>query len=357
MLQDSVRRALERHFSLDPLRAMDTGSSDRDESAWQTLCELGIPGLMVPEAHGGLGLGLMEALLVAEELGRHPVGAPFLGSVVLAPLVLQLAGTPEQQARWLPALADGRQVMGVALQSALAPESGAAPLQAHNGRLSGKAIAVVDATGADAFIVSTPAGGLYLLAANAPGLEVHRLPQVDASRPLHVLTLDNAPAEALPLADAQALARLRAAAWTVLAADTLGAGWAMIDQSVNYARDRRQFGRVIGSYQAVKHMCAEMAASLEPSRALIWQAAMAWDARDEQAELLAAHAKAHTSEVGTVVARTATEVHGGIGITDLLGLHFWLKRVGWNRQIAGTPHHLRRWAARLQGWPSAEAAA
>jgi alkylation response protein AidB-like acyl-CoA dehydrogenase len=119
---------------------------------------------------------------------------------------------------------------------------------------------------------------------------------------------------------------------------------------VDYAKERKQFDRAIGSFQAVKHMCAEMIAELEPCRALIWYAGHAFDVFPAESRKLAAHAKAHTSEVGTFVARTATEVHGGMGFTDLLGLHYWFKRIGFNRQMLGGPEYCREAAARLQGW-------
>ena len=118
----------------------------------------------------------------------------------------------------------------------------------------------------------------------------------------------------------------------------------------DYAKERQQFGRVIGSFQAVKHLCAEMAAELEPCRSLIWYAAHAFDAMPAEASLTAAHAKAHLSEIGRFVARTATEVHGGMGITDLLGLHYWFKRIGLDRQLLGGPERVRHLAAVMQGF-------
>ena len=124
----------------------------------------------------------------------------------------------------------------------------------------------------------------------------------------------------------------------------------MINKAVAYAGERMQFGRVIGSFQAVKHMCAEMAAKLEPCRSLVWYAAHALDEGLGDARVAACHAKSHLSEVGRFVARTSTEVHGGMGFTDLLGLHYWFKRIGFDRQILGGPEQVRLEAARLQGW-------
>jgi alkylation response protein AidB-like acyl-CoA dehydrogenase len=118
---------------------------------------------------------------------------------------------------------------------------------------------------------------------------------------------------------------------------------------VAYAKVRRQFNRPIGSFQAVKHMCSEMAAELEPCRALVWYAAHSVSAMPDEARLMICHAKAHLCEVGRFVARTSTEVHGGMGFTDLLGLHYWFKRIGFNRQMLGGPEIIREEAARTQG--------
>ena len=136
----------------------------------------------------------------------------------------------------------------------------------------------------------------------------------------------------------------------ILAADTLGAAQTMLDKAGDYAKERRQFNRVIGSFQAVKHMCSEMAAELEPCRSLLWYAAHAYTAIPEEGRLMACHAKAHLSEVGKSVARKSTEVHGGMGITDLLGLHYWFKRIGFNRQLLGAPELVREEAVRVQEW-------
>ena len=137
-------------------------------------------------------------------------------------------------------------------------------------------------------------------------------------------------------------------ALVLMAADTLGAAQCALDQAVTYAGQREQFNRVIASFQAVKHMCAEMAAALEPCRSMVWYAAHALDELPDEAPMMVSHTKAHLSEVGQFVTRTATEVHGGMGFTDLVGLHYWFKRVGFNRQIMGSPEWCRQRAFQLQ---------
>jgi alkylation response protein AidB-like acyl-CoA dehydrogenase len=275
---------------------------------------------------------MLEAAIVAEALGAHVTPAPFLGSV-LAPLALRGSS-------WLPKLAVGEATAGVAISEAIAGARDGAGVRAEGGKLTGKALFVLDAD-ADVLIVADQAGGLNLAEPGGATLT----PSIDATRRLYEVRFDGAPAERL----ACSIDRLRDAAWIILAADTLGAAQAMLDKAVAYAKERQQFGRVIGSFQAVKHLCAEMAAELEPARALVWYAAYAFDHEPQNASLAAAHAKAHLSEIGRFVARTATEVHGGMGITDLLGLHYWFKRIGLNRQLYGGPERVRETAARLQG--------
>ena len=348
LLQASVGKALEALSPLERVRQFADREEETAPNLWAGLTELGLPGLLIDEEHGGLGLGMVEAALAADALGAAVAPAPFLGSAVLAPLALKLAGSREQQVKWLPLLASGKITAGVAISEAVAGARDGAGVDAHDLRLDGKALFALDARGAGLLIVADRAGELHLAAGEPSQIPMNG---IDATRRLSEITFRGA--LAAPLASNGALDRLRDAAWIVLAAETLGASQAMLDKAVAYAKARKQFGRVIGSFQAVKHLCAEMAAELEPARALVWYAAYAFDQGLQDAPLMAAHAKAHLSEVGRFVARTATEVHGGIGITDLLGLHYWFKRIGQNRQLLGGPERVREIAARMQGLTTA----
>jgi len=345
LLQDSLNGTLARLAPLDRVRAYANGGDAGD--IWSGLTELGLPGLLIPEVHGGLGLGLLDAALAAEALGAHVTPSPFMSSAVLAPLAILGAGSAVQRDAWLPKLAAGEVTAAVAIGEAISGARDGAAVTARDGRLTGKALFVLDGAEADLLIVADQAGGLNLVAGDAPGLTRIALTSIDLTRRLAELRFEDTPAE--PLDAGEVTARLRDAAWVMLAADMLGASGAMIGKAVAYAQERRQFGRLIGSFQAVKHLCAEMAAELEPCRALVWYAAHAADAIPAEAALVAAHAKAHLSEVSRFVARTATEVHGGIGITDLLGLHYWFKRVGLDRQLFGGPERVRHLAAAMQG--------
>ncbi len=345
LLGDSVGRFLDDHASLEQVRRFAEHGDDGE--IWSGLAGLGVAGLLVAEEHGGVGLTCLEAALVAESLGYHAAPAPFLGSAVAAPLAL--AGAGDAHGALLGELAAGRVRVGLAVGEATAARDGAG-VSAADGRLSGKALFVTDFP-ADRYLVSDRDGCLHLVAAGGNGVGSRNLTTVDRTRPTGELTFDAAPAEQVS-EDPVLLERMLDAARVMLAADTLGAAQCMLDKAVAYAKERHQFNRPIGSFQAVKHMCADMAAELEPCRAMIWYAAHALDHLPEEAHLTACHTKAHLAEVGKRVAKAATEVHGGMGFTDLLGLHYWFKRIGYNRQMLGAPELLREAAARAQKLPA-----
>ena len=351
MMQESLTRTLAEASPLERVRRFAGDLTDKGADVWQALADFGLAGMVVPEEHGGLGLTMLDAALASEALGQAVAPVPFMG-VVLAPLALMRGGSPEQQAEWLPKLASGEVMAAAAISEPVAGACDGAGVAAAGGKLSGKALFVPGGLAAGLLVVADRTGGLHLVRGDAAGLTRTLMPGIDETRRLAELAFDDVAAEPLQ-GGTELLSALRDAGWVLIAADTLGAAQAMLDQAVAYAKERRQFGRVIGSFQAVKHLCAEMAAELEPARALVWYAAYAFDNAPGEASLTAAHAKAHLSEIGRFIARTSTEVHGGMGITDLLGLHYWFKRIGLNRQLLGGPERVREIAARLQGLSAA----
>jgi alkylation response protein AidB-like acyl-CoA dehydrogenase len=348
MMQESIDGALAKACPLDRVRMAADGGEVFADDVWRTLIDLGVAGVIVPEEYGGLGLGLLEAALISEMLGKHVVPVPYVATAVMAPLALTMAGSAAQQKRLLPKLASGELKASVAVSEYASGAREGAGVSASHGKLSGKALFAIDFAAADVFIVADRDGRLHIVEAGAGGLTTRALPTIDRTRSFGELVFDNVAAE--PLAGDADLARICDAGRVMLAADTLGAGWTMINKAVDYAKQRKQFGRIVASYQAVKHLCAEMAAQLEPGRALVWYAAYALDQRPDEAPLVAAHAKSYLGEAGRFVARTATEVHGGIGITDMLGLHYWYKRIGANRPLLGSPERMRGQAARIHGF-------
>jgi alkylation response protein AidB-like acyl-CoA dehydrogenase len=346
LLQDTLHRFLEDQAPLAQVRQYCAGQID-DADIWQGLAALGIPGLLIPEQLGGVGLGCLDAVVVAEALGYHVTPSPFLSSAVMAPVALLAAGGQEHL---LGELALGARRVGIAFGEAIGARGDAAVIvdvQSASSVLNGKAIFVLDA-GADSYLVATPQQHLYLVDATAEGLTRQVLTTVDKTRTTCELRLQQVVA-ILVSDDPSVFNKALDAGRVMQAADTLGAAQSALDQAVEYAKQRKQFNRVIGSFQAVKHMCADMAARLEPCRSLVWYAGHALDHIAEESPVMACHAKAHLAEVGKFVAKTATEVHGGMGFTDLVGLHYWFKRIGANRQLLGSPELVREDAARRQG--------
>jgi alkylation response protein AidB-like acyl-CoA dehydrogenase len=352
LLDATLRRFLAERVPTSRVRELAASASGHDPVLWRELAELGIAGLLVPEDAGGSGLGMLDAALAAQALAYAAAPVPFLASAVMAPVALAAAGTPAQQRAWLPRLAAGEACLGVAASEPIARRDGAG-VRWDGARLAGRALFALDAGAAEAFLVAPDRARLALVPRDAPGLEVVALTTVDRTRRVAELVLDGvAPAEWIggPEGGAAAVARMLDAGRVALAADVLGACERAVEMAVAYAKERTQFGRVIGSFQAVKHLCAEMVAELEPARSLVWYAAHAFDALPAEASLAAAHAKAHLAEIGTAIVRTATEVHGGIGFTDEHDLQLWFKRVALDRHLLGGPDVLREEAARAQGW-------
>jgi alkylation response protein AidB-like acyl-CoA dehydrogenase len=352
LLAATLRRFLDEECPVTRVRDVVAKEPGCDGGTWKALCELGVAGLLVPEEHGGSGLGLLDAAVAAEALAWGVAPGPFLGSAVMAPVALLAAGSPEQQACWLPQLAIGSCRIGVAANELVSRRDGAG-VEERDGRLHGTALMVLDGPDADRLLVPTDAGeSLALVDVEAAGLTRTRLRTIDRTRGFAEVAFDGVEiGERVGDrgATAEASRRMLDAGRVMLAADILGASQRTIEMAVAYALQRKQFDRLIGSFQAVKHMCAEMVAELEPARSLVWYAAYAFDNAPDEARLMALHANSHLSEIGPFIVRTATEVHGGIGFTDEQNLHYWFKRVGVDRQLLGAPEVVREEAARLQG--------
>jgi alkylation response protein AidB-like acyl-CoA dehydrogenase len=350
--QSSVRGLLERSCPLDVVRVVAAGDRDAAERVVRDLDALGVRGVMAPEADGGLELGLLDAVIIQEMIGRQCAPGDFSGAAMVIAGLSSFGGTSAARA-WMTKVVSGEVRPGVALAERIGVRDGTG-LRLEGGRLHGRSLFVVDGDTATHLFIALPSGSLAIVDATAQGVSRVPLRTIDATRVFSEILFDGVSAEVLTgesLAGA-AVNRMTAVARLLVAADALGAMQVMLERAVAYSLERKQFGRVIGSFQAVKHMCAEMAARLEPLRALIWHAAHAFDEGSEEADLLILLAKSHAAEVGVFIARTATEVHGGMGFTDLVGLHYWFKRIGVSRQLFGAPEAVRGEAARLQGWVS-----
>ena len=349
-LEENIHRFLEDNASLDVIKAVANGESEKAQQVHQGIIDLGLSGLVVPEEYGGLELNMLFATVVASALGSGTAPVPYAGSYVMAPIAINLGGDVQQKSNWLPKIAGGECVIGVGLSEYVGAREDSG-IEFSNGKLSGRCLFLIDGKDADAYLLADKSGQLYLVDSSSSGITVTELTTVDKTRTSIELVLDKVDAEILPnSSNREVIEKVLDAGRLMLAADTVGAAQVMLNKSVAYSLERKQFGRLIGSFQAVKHMCAEMAAELEPCHSMIWHAAHCQDNVPEEARLMACQTKAHVSEVGKQVSKTATEVHGGMGFTDELGLHYWFKRIGLNRQLLGSPELIREEAGKLQGF-------
>jgi alkylation response protein AidB-like acyl-CoA dehydrogenase len=322
-IQRTARDFLAAGYKPEEIRrlAYETERGFTDEG-WARICELGWPALLVDEEHGGLGLGVVELAVVQEELGAALAPSPFLSTVAAAALIAD-AGSDEQRERWLPPLAAGE------------ARGTVAALRDGNGGWA----AVPDADGADLVVVRDGDGWALAEGASAAPAEA-----LDSTRRLWSVEVDGAldplPGEGARAADVIAVA---------LGAESVGVAQRTLEMAVAYAKEREQFGRPIGAYQAVSHACAQMLLEVEGARSMVLYAAWALDHEPESGPLAAAMAKAYASDAGWRVPAAALQVHGGIGFTWEHDLHLWLKRGKANAYLWGDAREHRARVADLIG--------
>lgn len=317
-----------------------------DRALWKDLCALELMGMLVPERVGGLEQDLVTLAVVAETLGAHAAPAPVISNSLAAWVIAQ-AGSNAQRGRWLGPLMRGEIVAAFALGE---EDNRWLPHEwtLSGAPLSGRKTNVEWGAEADVFIVGLAGGALALVSAKT-GVTRTPIDPLDRSRPLATVDFDAAAADSLP--GGAALAPLLTDAMLVLlAADACGAGFTAMNSAVIYAKERSQFGQLIGRFQALKHQLADMAVELEPSRPLVWYAAHAWDVYPERRTRAAAIAKAHVTDGAVLVARAAVEAHGGIGYTWDYPLHIFLKRAMFDRNHMGGPRLHRARMAKLANW-------
>jgi alkylation response protein AidB-like acyl-CoA dehydrogenase len=349
LLQETVRGFVENECPPPKLREIFDGGSGFDRELWNHIVEMGIAGLVVPEEHAGAQMEVLDLALVAEVLGHGAVPGPFLGHS-LACLALIEGGSDVQRKRWLPKLATGEVIGSVALgEGSDHWEPAQWTCSVKNGALQGKKRFAPAADIADLLIVGCAGGDLALVERRAEGVDLENMDGVDRTRSIFELGFDGAACELLDEGKVAA-GRVRDAGRILLAADSFGAGQRLVQLCTDYAKQREQFGMVIAQFQAVKHQIARLATDLEPTRALFWYAAYAYDHLPEEAERSAALAKAHITDRTLLAAREAVELHGGIGFTWECDVQMWFKRAMFNRALLGTPEALRERCAALGGW-------
>ncbi|WP_338603185.1 acyl-CoA dehydrogenase family protein [Saccharopolyspora sp. SCSIO 74807] len=322
--------------------------AEHDTELWRRLAgEIGAAGLSVPEEFGGIGCGMVESGIVAEELGRRLVAGPFLGSAVISAELLLATDDADARSRLLPGIASGERVVALAWaepQSWWSTSTCAtkARRDGENWHLTGEKSFVLDGAQADAvLVVAATEHGLSLFEVDAA--EPAASAPMDLTRPMAELHLHETPARLIGAEGqaAPALTRCLDVAAAALAAENVGAATRWLEETVAYVQVREQFGRAIGSFQAVKHRLADLFVAVESARSLSQAAGWAVATRDDRAAEFAAMAKSFCCETYADVAAEGIQLHGGIGITWEHEAHLHLKRAHSATHLFGTPRRHR----------------
>jgi alkylation response protein AidB-like acyl-CoA dehydrogenase len=338
LLKNSARAFLDEHMKPATVRLLWDDPRGESEALWKEMAQLGWLGLSLPEAYGGSGLGMVETAVLLDELGRAACPGPYWPTVLSA-WAIERAGTDAQKKRWLSAVATGDARATIAFLDAeldWRPEAARTRAEKAAGgwRLTGTKQFVPWAHVADVLLIpaTAPEGlTLFMVDPAAAGLGLDPAPVMDLATRLVRVTLEGTPvaADALLGAPGQAgslLTELLNRGAVGAAAEMLGAARRCLDMAVEYAKVREQFGQPIGSFQAIRHKCADMLLEVENSHAAVYYAAWARDAKTEDAELAASVAKAYVGDASRKVCGEAIQVHGGIGFTWEYDLHLYFKR-------------------------------
>jgi len=343
-LRDAVARWVEGDYSFEQRQAI-VRAGGFSRAAFEGLAGLGLMGLVVPEAHGGLGLGAVDAMVVMEELGRGLVLEPFAQAALIAPAVL--AHAPEDvQAQWLPRIVGGEALVVLAHQERAARYTlDKLATRFENGALTGQKSIVPAGDAADAFIVPavSPGGiGLYLVESSATGVRTRAYPVMDGSRAAEV---SFAASRAIELvAPAQGLAVLEQAAdvgIAALCAEGLGAMDKLVLLTAEYLNTRKQFGVTIASFQALRHRMADVKMQLELARSMSYFATLKLSAPAPERRRALSQAKLQLGQSVRFVGQQCTQLHGGIGVTDeYIGSHYFKRLTAMEMQWGDSLHHL-----------------
>ncbi|MFC4499418.1 MULTISPECIES: acyl-CoA dehydrogenase family protein [Streptomyces] len=360
-LRSTLRRFLADKAPSEAIRRSMESEQGHDPRLRQQMADqLGLHGLALPQEYGGFDGGPVELGIVLEELGRVLLPSPYFATVALAGQALAVSGDDTAKARWLPAIADGSLTGTLALaeeDGSWRVEDTATSAVAGDGgwRVSGTKMFVIDGHSADLLLVVARADtgpGLFAVDGDAPGVTRTRLETLDPTRRLARVDLDGAAALRVgPEGDA-ATAYLRTVtdlAVVALAAEQVGGARACLDAAVEYAKVRVQFGRPIGSFQAIKHKCADMLLKVEAARSAAYHAMSVAARSPDELPVSAALAGAYCADAFTHAAKENIQIHGGIGFTWEHDAHLYLKRAKSSEQLFGSPATHRGRLAELVG--------
>ena len=340
--RDAVRRFLRDRSPPTEVRRLMDDERGNDPDVWRQMCQqLGLGALHVPEDRGGQGFTVTELGIAFEEMGRALLCAPYLSSVLATTAVAEACAREEAE-QIVTGIATGEQLAALALTE----ENGrwdvdGVELAARDNRLCGSKTHVIDGHIADLLVVAARASdgrlSLYVVAADAPGITRRALTALDPTRKLARIDFDNVDARCIATDAASALGRTLNLACIAVACELAGVAEALLESAVDYAKLRMQFGRAVGSFQAIKHKCADLLLEVELAKSAARYAAEAATGGDPDLPALASLAKAAAADAAMRAARECVQIHGGIGFTWDNDTHLWFKRAKSSEVLFGTP--------------------
>ncbi len=363
MLKEAADGFLTEQGPIAHLRSLrDTRDADGiSRDLWRAFGEMGLAGVIIPEAHGGSGLGAVEAGVVAESLGRTLTPSPFMGSSVLSAKALIDAGSDDQQAAWLPRIAAGEAILSLAVDEGAkhAPSkmTTTAERSGNGFKLNGAKGFVLDGHVADALIVAAKTEGgttLFLIDPTTAGIAIERTVMVDSHNAARITLTDvQVDADAVIGAVDGGEITLNAAlnlGRACAAASLTGAGDQAFQITLDYLKTRKQFGKLIGEFQALQHRSAHLFTEIEIARAATLAALQALDASRADAPFAVAVAKAKAGRVAELAVQEGVQMHGGVGMTDEYDIGLFMKRVRVLNELLGDPGFHAETVARSKGF-------
>jgi alkylation response protein AidB-like acyl-CoA dehydrogenase len=343
-VKDAAREFFSKELPMPEVRKLIETDTAFDRTLWKKIAEQGYTGMIFPEAYDGVGLGPVEMAAVMEEMGRALVPGPFVSTVLLAGALLDAAGNDDQKKKYLAPICRGDMRATVALLERGAswdPAAARMEAKAAGGgfELSGEKLFVGDAAAAD-FIILVARDALVIVPSKTTGLKVTPTPGVDLTRRLYSVSLDRVkvPADDV-LAKGErartALARALDVAAAGLSAEMVGGMQQLLDLTVSYAKTRTQFGRAIGSFQAVQHRCVDLFALVEGARSAAYYAAWTLGHDEAAAPLAVSVAKAYASDAYREAGNSAIQVQGGMGFTWENDAHLYYRRAKGSELLCG----------------------
>ncbi len=345
ILRESARKFFTGECPMSEVRRLMETDTAFDAKLWTKLAEQGYTGIIFPEEFSGVGLGIVELILLMEEAGRALLPGPFFSTVALAGSVLHMVAGNDQKKKYLTRICRGDARATVAfLEGAASWDAAEVQMTAVSGKLKGEKLFVPDAAVAD-WIIVVARNGVFLVDSKATGVRIVPMLGMDLTRKLYCVRFDNAPAE--KLGETSGLSKALDVATAALTAELVGGMQRTLEITVEYAKTRKQFGKPIGIFQAVQHQCADMYLETESSRSAVYYAAWALEESAPDAAAAVSIAKIYASDAARTVGNRGIQVHGGMGFTWENDLHLYYRRAKASETALGDASFHRERLARL----------